>query len=231
MTTDKDLPGLSWPEDKGARRGAGSPGRHARFNGRPIGRAVARSGRAWVAPSLVPEAFPDLPTLPACRSYSATRVILPVCTRGRWSRSTARTRCVAISTIRAFRASRGRSISESTSRRRTGRLCTRSAPAIVHLEGLRSLSVADGDLDFGYWHVIPAVSHHQRVGSISSSGRVESPWLHLHFAEHRAGVYRDPLRRGALTPWRDTTKPQVTRIVFSRAGRVLDPARSPARWT
>ncbi len=95
---------------------------------------------------------------------------------------------------------------------------------VVHLEGLRSLSVADGDLDFGYWHVIPEVSHHQRVRKHQLLGRVESPWLHLHFAEHRSGVYRDPLRRGALTPWRDTTKPQVTRIVFSRAGRVLDPA-------
>ena len=55
-------------------------------------------------------------------------------------------------------------------------------------------------------------------------GHVEAPWLHLHFAEHRSGVYRDPLRPGALTPWRDTTKPRVTRIVFSRNGRALVPA-------
>ena len=95
---------------------------------------------------------------------------------------------------------------------------------VVHLEGTRSLSVADGDVDFGYWHVIPAVSHHQRVEKHQLVGHVEAPWLHVHFAEHRSGVYRDPLRPGALTPWRDTTKPQVTKIVFSRNGRALTPA-------
>ena len=95
---------------------------------------------------------------------------------------------------------------------------------VVHLEGRRSLSVADGNLDFGYWHVIPEVSHHQRVSKHQLVGHIESPWLHLHFAEHRSGVYRDPLRPGALTPWHDTTKPRVTRIVFSRNGRALDPA-------
>jgi hypothetical protein len=95
---------------------------------------------------------------------------------------------------------------------------------VVHLEGRRSLSVADGDLDFGYWHVIPSVSHHERVAKHQLLGHVEAPWLHLHFAEHRAGVYRDPLRPGALAPWRDTTRPRVTRITFSRNGRALSPA-------
>ena len=95
---------------------------------------------------------------------------------------------------------------------------------VVHLEGPRALSVADGDLDFGYWHVIPAVSHHQRVKKHQLVGHVESPWLHVHFAEHRSGIYRDPLRPGALTPWRETTKPQVTKIVLSRNGRALNPA-------
>ena len=95
---------------------------------------------------------------------------------------------------------------------------------VVHLEGRRSLSIADGDVDFGYWHVIPAVRHHERVAKHQLVGHVEAPWLHLHFAEHRSGVYRDPLRPGALTPWRDATRPQVTRLVFSHAGRVLAPA-------
>jgi hypothetical protein len=54
-------------------------------------------------------------------------------------------------------------------------------------------------------------------------GHVEAPWLHVHFAERRSGVYRDPLRPGALTPWADTIKPRVTRIVLSRHGRALDP--------
>jgi murein DD-endopeptidase MepM/ murein hydrolase activator NlpD len=95
---------------------------------------------------------------------------------------------------------------------------------VVHLEGTRSLSVSNGGLDFGYWHVIPAVRHHERVAKHQLLGHVEAPWLHLHFAEHRDGVYLDPLRRGALTPWRDTTPPEVTRIAFFRNGRALSPA-------
>ena len=95
---------------------------------------------------------------------------------------------------------------------------------VVHLGGPHSLSVTDGDLDFGYWHIVPAVSHLQQVRKHQLVGHVEAPWLHLHFAEHRSDVYRDPLRPGALTPWRDTTKPRVTKIVLSRNGRALEPA-------
>lgn len=95
---------------------------------------------------------------------------------------------------------------------------------VVHLGGPRSLSVENGDLGFGYWHVVPAVRHLQRVRRHELLGHVEAPWLHVHFAEHRAGVYRDPLRPGALAPWRDATRPRVTTVVFSRNGRELAPA-------
>ena len=95
---------------------------------------------------------------------------------------------------------------------------------VVHLQGLQALSVSDGDVDFGYWHVVPAVRHRQRVVRHQLVGHVAAPWLHVHFAEHRSDVYRDPLRPGGLAPWSDATRPQVTRIVFSRNGRVLSPA-------
>ena len=95
---------------------------------------------------------------------------------------------------------------------------------VVHIEGGRSLSVDAGSAVFGYWHVIPAVEHRQRVAMHELLGHVEAPWLHLHFAESRARSYRDPLRPGALSPWSDTTKPEVTRILFSRNGRALPPA-------
>ena len=94
----------------------------------------------------------------------------------------------------------------------------------VHIEGTRSLSVSDGDVDFGYWHILPAVAHHQQVAKHQIVGHIQAPWLHVHFAEHRSDVYRDPLRRGALTPWSDTTEPHVTKIVLSRNGRTLSPA-------
>ena len=48
---------------------------------------------------------------------------------------------------------------------------------VVHLEGRRSLSVADGDVDFGYWHVIPAVRHLERVRKHQLLGHVQPPCL------------------------------------------------------
>ena len=91
----------------------------------------------------------------------------------------------------------------------------------VHVEGGRSLAVVAGDTAFGYWHVVPAVAHRQRVAKHQLLGHTEAPWLHLHFAERRAGSYRDPLRPGALSPWSDGTPPHVTKIVLSRDGRAL----------
>ena len=94
---------------------------------------------------------------------------------------------------------------------------------VVHLQTPRSIAVATGGDAFGYWHVVPVVKHLQAVGRHDLLGHVEEPWLHVHFAERRAGVYRNPLRAGALTPWADHTKPQVTRIMFSRGGQELSP--------
>jgi hypothetical protein len=94
----------------------------------------------------------------------------------------------------------------------------------VHLEDARAISVAAGDLDFGYWHVVPAVQHLQQVSLHQLLGHVDAPWLHVHFAERGGGDYRNPLRAGALTPWTDTTKPQVTGITFMRDGHELPAA-------
>jgi hypothetical protein len=97
------------------------------------------------------------------------------------------------------------------------------AAGVVHREGARALSVSGDGVDFGYWHIVPAVAHRERVARHQLIGRVESPWLHVHFAERRAGLYRNPLRPGALMPWRDTTKPRLTAITFLRDGRVIPP--------
>jgi hypothetical protein len=97
------------------------------------------------------------------------------------------------------------------------------AAGVVHLEDARALSVSAAGVDFGYWHVVPAVAHRQRVGRHELLGHVAAPWLHVHFAEHRGGLYRNPLRRGALTPWSDGTRPQVTAIRFMRGTREQRP--------
>lgn len=95
------------------------------------------------------------------------------------------------------------------------------SPGLVHLENPRAVSVALGDVDFGYWHIVPAVRHLERVEQHQLLGHIAAPWLHVHFAERRAGEYRNPLRRGALTPWSDTTRPQITAIRFMRNGKEI----------
>src|SRR3989442_1042567 len=94
-------------------------------------------------------------------------------------------------------------------------------PGTVYIEGGRSLSVVSsaGGREFGYWHVVPAVHHHQLVGQFERLGTIEAPWGHLHFAEHSRKTYRNPLRPGALTPWVDSSSPRIVEISFSRGGR------------
>jgi hypothetical protein len=91
----------------------------------------------------------------------------------------------------------------------------------VYVEDPRAISVKTGDREHGYWHVVPAVQHHQQVAQYQLLGHVDAPWLHVHFAERSGGQYWNPLRAGALTPWRDGTRPTVARIVFSRNGKEI----------
>jgi hypothetical protein len=95
------------------------------------------------------------------------------------------------------------------------------AGGTVHLEDAQALSVGGGGLEFGYWHIVPAVEHRQRVTRHQLLGHVAAPWLHVHFAERRGDGYRNPLRPAGLTPWRDSTRPKVTAVKFLRNGREL----------
>jgi Peptidase family M23 len=95
----------------------------------------------------------------------------------------------------------------------------------VHFEGRRSLSVVSrgGGRAFGYWHVVPAVKHHQEVKQHQLLGHVEAPWAHVHFAESARRQYRNPLRPGALQPWLDPSSPRIEKISFERGGKELSP--------
>jgi murein DD-endopeptidase MepM/ murein hydrolase activator NlpD len=81
---------------------------------------------------------------------------------------------------------------------------------------------------FGYWHVAAAVATAQHVRLHQLLGYVHGGWEHLHFAESRRGVYLDPLRRGALTPFRDRTAPAVEtiRLVDAHGDPVRDASRA-----
>ena len=75
---------------------------------------------------------------------------------------------------------------------------------------------------FGYWHVKPAVAHHQQVGLHQLLGHIEPGWGHVHFAESLHNAYRDPLRPGALEPFVDVGHPTISKIMFRRGTSTQD---------
>jgi hypothetical protein len=76
---------------------------------------------------------------------------------------------------------------------------------------------------FGYWHIRPVVRSRHRVRRHQLLGYVGKGWGHVHFAERAGGEYRNPLRKGALTPYRDKTPPTVASVsLVSSASTTLD---------
>jgi murein DD-endopeptidase MepM/ murein hydrolase activator NlpD len=75
---------------------------------------------------------------------------------------------------------------------------------------------ADGR-SFQYWHIWAAV----RLGQSAEAGetilgRIMKPFEHVHFAEIQNGRILNPLAIGHLTPYADTTKPEVESISLRR---------------
>jgi hypothetical protein len=105
---------------------------------------------------------------------------------------------------------------------------------VVRLESFRPETVAvvgdDGHTEFQYWHVVPSVRNGQRVTAYRTVvGHAAAPWEHVHFSEMRDGVYVNPLRRGALAPFTDTTRPWIKNLCAETGGRQV-PVRA-ARGT
>ena len=69
---------------------------------------------------------------------------------------------------------------------------------------------------FGYWHVRPVVHTGEHVRLHQLLGYVVPGWGHVHFAETVAGRYRNPLRKGALTPYVDANTPVVSAIAVDQ---------------
>ena len=70
--------------------------------------------------------------------------------------------------------------------------------------------------EFGYWHIRPVVRSGQHVRMHQLLGYILPGWGHVHFAETVAGRYRNPLRHGALTPFRELNTPVVSAISVAR---------------
>ncbi len=73
-------------------------------------------------------------------------------------------------------------------------------------------------LVFGYWHIRPVVTPLQIVAQGQLLGYVVPGAGHVHLSEKRFGRYVNPLRRGGLAPYRDTTPPVIRSLVAYRCG-------------
>lgn len=96
-----------------------------------------------------------------------------------------------------------------------------------------------GGREFSYWHVRAIVPEHSFVKAGQAIGVVRPGFGHVHFAEFNGHTYVNPLRRGGLAPFRDTTVPIVGPIDVDQAhGMVratvqafdIPPLRPPGLW-
>jgi murein DD-endopeptidase MepM/ murein hydrolase activator NlpD len=78
---------------------------------------------------------------------------------------------------------------------------------------------------FAYWHIRPVVHTGQRVRRHQLLGYVRKGWGHVHFAESVDGQFRNPLRKGALTPFNDHSPPTVASIALFSEGAPVSPSR------
>ena len=93
-----------------------------------------------------------------------------------------------------------------------------------------AIRTADGTV-FAYWHIIPTVHNGQyAVAYRTVLGRIAKTWGHVHFAELVDGRYVNPLRRGAITPYTDTTRPTIHTFSFERGGKALGVSRLSGRF-
>jgi len=92
--------------------------------------------------------------------------------------------------------------------------------------GAATLVVVTGHhVTFQYFHIVPVVGEGQHV-TVSKTllGYVQAPYGHVHITEIDGIRVVNPLERGHLTPYRDTTKPTIRAItVEDRIGQTEGP--------
>ena len=90
------------------------------------------------------------------------------------------------------------------------------APGRVHYVNPSDISVrgSKGRSNFAYWHIRPIVKNGKSVRLHALLGYIEPGRGHVHFAENRNGHYVNPLRRGGLMPYTDTTQPTIASLSY-----------------
>jgi hypothetical protein len=97
---------------------------------------------------------------------------------------------------------------------------------VIDVDGDRVIVSSAGDRRFQYIHIWPSVHVGQSVkASVSVLGTIPPRWSHVHLSEIRSGCVVNPLAQGHLTPFRDTSRPQIKAIYFEDlSGRRLPPS-------
>jgi hypothetical protein len=72
---------------------------------------------------------------------------------------------------------------------------------------------------FGYYHIRVVVKNKQMVSEHQLLGYILAGAGHVHLSEKLGGQYVDPLRRGALIPYTDNTKPTIQSISTYKNGQ------------
>ena len=84
------------------------------------------------------------------------------------------------------------------------------------LHPTEAVLVESGGVTYEYWHIVPAVKCGYAVAYRTVLGRIAAPWAHVHFAERHGSTFYNPLRPGALAPYRDLTAPVVRGLHVQR---------------
>ena len=83
-----------------------------------------------------------------------------------------------------------------------------------------AILLTSGNVVFEYWHLVPSRTSGYATAYRTVLGTIESPWAHVHLAERTGPTFVNPLRAGALVPYRDPTRPTI-RGVGVDSGRVV----------
>ncbi|HEY7968342.1 MAG TPA: M23 family metallopeptidase, partial [Candidatus Limnocylindrales bacterium] len=96
---------------------------------------------------------------------------------------------------------------------------------IRHMGAATLNLVTRNAVTFQYFHVVAVVGEGQHVVARRTViGYVQAPFGHVHISEIRGGRAVNPLQRGHLTPYFDSTRPTVASIlVENQDGVVQDP--------
>lgn len=100
------------------------------------------------------------------------------------------------------------------------------ADGTAHYLGAATLNlVTDDGVTFQFFHIVTVVGEGERVVARNTIlGYVQPPFAHVHISELDGNRLVNPLQRGHLTPYRDTTKPVIRSIaVRNQTGEIQTP--------